>query len=105
MLSLRALDLQEERLRFSSSFFKRTGDIKFRIGILGGAKEDEADATNKGGATWYWRFKELGTSRSEADPFLFPALSENIDKATNEFSSQFSRWIDRRVKKLKKAQQ
>lgn len=96
---------QNIAIRFSTSFFKKTGDIKYRIGVLGGAKKSTSDATNAGGNTWYWRLIELGTSRTAANPFMLPALTQNIDKVTSEFSSQFSKWIDRRVKKLKKAQQ
>ena len=88
--------------RFSSSEFKKSGDTKFRIGVQGGAKIQESNKQNKGGETAHWRFIELGTRTSRAKPFMLPALTENIDSATNEFTSAFGSWLDRQVKKLKK---
>lgn len=71
-------------VRWSSRRFKRTGDLMFRIGVLGGArqygdtKENRrkrrvggtyktlGDKSNPGGDTWYWRFIEFGTSPQPA---------------------------------------
>lgn len=85
--------------RFSPSEFRRTGDTKFRIGVLGGAKEGQNNDGNQGGNTFYWRFIELGTSKEMAKPFMQPALADNIDNATNEFTKQFSRWLDIQARK------
>jgi len=107
--------------RFSPSYFKQTGGIKFRIGVLGGAKNytnnaknrrkglvgrkyiTAGDKKNPGGDTWYWRFIEFGTSKVAAKPFLRPALEQNAEKATGVFASELNRWLDRAVKKLDKA--
>lgn len=104
-------------VRFSSKTFRRTGDVEFRIGILGGARQyaqtranvrkgragksynTAGDRSNPGGDTWYWRFQEFGTSKAPARPFMRPALEENIGPATDEFTRQFSGWLDRYFRK------
>ncbi len=65
-------------VRFSPGTFKRTGDVMFRVGVLGGARnyaktrenvrkgrvgkayKTDGDKSNKGGDTWYWRLVEFG---------------------------------------------
>lgn len=85
------------------------GDIGMRVGVLGGARATGkaaaktarrrnrmggssladlgeiagAGKNNPGGDTWYWRFKEFGTANQKAEPFLRPALSENIGTVTD----------------------
>jgi HK97 gp10 family phage protein len=107
-------------VRFSPKIFKATGNLQFRIGVLGGAKEyaktrknvrsgkagksykTDGSSGNPGGDTFYWRFVEFGTSRVKARPFLRPAIIENSQAATNEFSLQFNKWLDRQLKSLDK---
>lgn len=66
-------------VKFSPRRFKNTGDLMFRIGVRGGAKNyagtkenvrkgragkqyaTGGDKSNPGGDTWYWRFIEFGT--------------------------------------------
>jgi len=94
----------------STKDLKRTGDIYSRIGVLGGAvgyakKSGEIKgrgAGNPGGDTFYWRFIELGTSRTPARPFLLPALTDNIQKATNTFIQEFDKGLTRAVNRMKK---
>lgn len=104
-------------VRFSSRLFKRTGDVGFRVGILGGARpyaqtrenvrkgragkmyKTAGDKSNPGGDTWYWRFQELGTSKHRAQPFMRPALERNIGPATSEFTGQLNKWLDRYFKR------
>ena len=89
-------------VQFATKTFKRTGDVMFRIGVRGGAKTRKENEKNAGGDTFYWRFLEFGTSKMEAKPFLKPAMTDNIDKATNVFVSEFDRWLTRAVKRMKK---
>jgi HK97 gp10 family phage protein len=97
-------------VRYSPKVFKTTGNLVFRIGVLGGAKgyakasgEVEGKGkSNPGGDTYYWRFIEFGTSKVAARPFLQPAMRDNAQAATNEFSKQFDKWLTRRIKKLNK---
>jgi len=109
--------------RFSNRTFKSTGNLAFRIGVLGGARAPENDARkrrrarngensldnlgefagagkhNPGGDTWYWRLQEFGTSRAPAKAFMRRALTENIEEATNEFANQYERALERAIKR------
>lgn len=116
------------QVRFSSRRFKRSGDVMFRVGVLGGAratgkakaKTDRrrkrlgqtsladlgeiagAGKNNPGGDTFYWRFVEFGTERSRAEPFMRPALANNITQATSEAAKHMSRWLGRNINKIRK---
>lgn len=91
-------------VRFSTRTFKRTGDVMFRVGVMGTANPQNAAKSEglPGGATQHWRFKEFGTEDMPPDPFMRPALSNNVDAATNEFSKHLNKWTDRNLKKIKK---
>jgi len=98
-------------LRWATKRFQRNGDLGFRVGVLGGAK-GYAKVTgefrgkgkeNPGGDTWYWRHQEFGTEKQEARPFMRPALEANIDMATNTFLMEYSRSIDRAIKRASKS--
>lgn len=107
--------------RWDSKLFKQTGDLGFRVGVKGGARqygdtkgnrrggrvgetyETGGDKSNPGGDTYYWRFLEYGTSRQRAQPFMRPALANNLDAAANEFIQQFGKGLDRAIKKANKA--
>lgn len=117
-------------VRWSSRRHKSTGDLVFRVGVLGGARASSKAAeysrrarrrkgvasleslgelagqgkNNPGGDTFYWRYIEFGTSKVAARPFMRPALSENVAAATNEFSKHFEPAIDRAIKRAVKKQ-
>lgn len=72
-------------VQFAGRTFRQTGDVMFRVGIRGGAKQYANNVANRrkrqvgkeyktGGSTFYWRFLELGTSSIPARPVLQPAL-------------------------------
>ena len=104
-------------VRFANREFRRTGDVMFLVGILGGARQysntkenvrkrrvgqtykTNGSSANPGGDTWYWRFVELGTQHAPAQPFLRPALAQKTDAATTEFTSQLNGWLDRYFRK------
>ena len=114
-------------VRFSPKTFESTGNLKFRVGILGGARAPEgskqARATerrrqrtgaasledmgeiagkgkgNPGGDTYYWRFVEFGTERAPAKPFMRPVMSQSAQSATDTFVSALDKVIDRAIKK------
>lgn len=106
-------------VRTSSSYYRRTGDVMFRVGVRGGAATYANDRWNRakrragktyrtdgskgnpGGDTWYWRFLEFGTRISPAKPFLRPALENNIQPAIDETAKHTSRWLDRNIPKLR----
>lgn len=98
-------------VRFSNRTFKQTGNVMFRVGVLGGARDYSAygeittgkDASqNPGGDTWHWRLVEFGTEDTAAKPFMRPALQDNTQAATNEFINQLDKWIDRNLKRINK---
>ena len=89
-------------VRWSSKKFKRTGDLMFRVGILGGARPSGNSKGAPGGDTWYWRMLEFGTRKMSASPFMRPALERNTHAATVEFVQQAKKAIDRAVKKAAK---
>lgn len=107
-------------VRWSSRTFRRTGNLAFRVGVLGGARQyantrenvrkGRAGKTfltagskgNPGGDTWYWRLLEFGTEKMPAQPFMRPALSRNAQRATDEFVTQYNRALDRYLRKQRK---
>lgn len=100
-------------VRFTSRTFRRTGDVMFRVGVLGGARQyanttanrrkrrvgqtsaTPGDSGNPGGDTFYWRFVEFGTQKAAAQPFMRPAMDAAAGRATNEFTRQLDRWLNR----------
>lgn len=91
-------------VRWSARRFKATGDLMFRIGVLHGARvklKGNPDA-GESGPTPHWRFKEFGTEDSPAEPFMRPALANNINEATNIFVVECEKAIDRAVKRANK---
>ena len=103
--------------RWNGGIFRRTGDLGFRVGVRGGARqygdtganrragrvgdtyETDGSSANPGGDTFYWRFLELGTSRQRAKPFLRPAMENNVDAITNEFLRQYEKALDRAIRR------
>jgi len=95
-------------LRWNGRLFKNTGDLGFRVGVLGGArlpksKPKGTDPGGPGGDTRYWAFVEFGHSTAAANPFMRKALADNIDLATNTFVTEYEKAIDRAIKRAAKA--
>jgi HK97 gp10 family phage protein len=116
-------------LRFSSRRFRQNGDLMFRVGVLGGARStgksalksagsrrrkgvtsladlgelEGAGAGNPGGDTYYWRFLEFGTSHASAQPFLRPALQNNVGPVIDAFVSEYDKALSRAIKRANKA--
>jgi HK97 gp10 family phage protein len=89
---------------------KQTGDLGFRVGVLGGARDYSAygelktgksASDNPGGDTFYWRFLEFGTEKAAARPFLRPAM-DAAQKATDTFIAEYGKSIDRAMKRAGK---
>jgi|SRR6188474_2072032 len=89
--------------RWNKNLFKLSGNLGFRVGVLGGAKSRKENQSNPGGDTYYWRFIEFGTSKVPAKPFIRPALEQNLGNATDKFVTEYSKKIDRALKRAKKA--
>lgn len=94
----------------------RKGEIKFRVGVLGGArnprlgkksrkgskKNEKSKKGYPGGETYYWRHKEFGTKYVSAEPFMLPALTENINAVLDEFVTQLDKWTSKNLEKIKR---
>lgn len=94
-------------VRFNPRTFRQSGDLEFRVGVLGGAKGYAAAAgeirgrgkANPGGDTFHWRFLEFGTRHSRAWPFMRRALVEQIEAATTEFVRQYDKALERALRR------
>lgn len=91
--------------RWNGKLFKRTGNLGFRVGVLGGAGGSKTGAELSGlpgGDTRHFRHVEFGTNDTAAQPFMRPALSDNINAATNAFVTAYTKAIDRAIKRARK---
>lgn len=115
-------------VRWSGRRYRRTGDLMFRIGILGGARSSSKSAVkserrrrragikslkelgeiegkgkgNPGGDTYYWRFLEFGTAKMAARPFMRPVPGQAGQKAVSEFVTQYGKALDRAIRRQAK---
>lgn len=101
-------------VRWSTRTFKSTGDLKFRVGVQGGARYNYANTKDNARSgrigksyqvesqAYYWRFLEFGTSKMSAKPFFRKALADNVGAATAEFAKHFPKAIDRALRNAKK---
>lgn len=106
--------------RWSNVIFRRTGNLAFRVGVLGGAisyadssenrRKGRAgrlyytpgNSKNPGGNTWYWRFLEFGTENMPAQPILRPAAQGSVDEVVSVFASEYEKSIDRAIRRAAK---
>lgn len=90
-------------VRWSGKHFRRTGDLMFRVGVLGrnrliGSNPDEG----VGGATPHWHLIERGTEKMAAQPFLRPAAENNTAAITDEFVKQYQKSIERALMRVRR---
>jgi HK97 gp10 family phage protein len=95
---------QNIALRWNGKRFKRTGDLAFRIGVLGGAripksKPKGAEPGGPGGDTRYWAFVEFGTEGKAAQPFMRPALAGRIAAVTDTFVTNYDKALQRAIRR------
>lgn len=64
-----------------------------RKGVVGKKYEKQS-------STYYWRFKEFGTKKMPADPFLRPAFESKKEEAMNVIASTLASGIERAAKKV-----
>ena len=89
-------------LRWNGRLFKRTGDLGFRVGVLHGAVLKDGGDLSANSPTPHWRLLEFGTEKMPAQPFMRPALEENISEATAVFVTEYEKAIDRAIKRAAK---
>lgn len=89
---------------------RRNGDVTMQVGVKGGAKRYVDNARNRRlqrvgssyegpGAVYYWRFLEFGTSKMKAQPFMRPALANNVEKVMDAVTVSLRKGIDKAVAK------
>lgn len=90
--------------RVRSGHTRRTGDQMVSVGVL--SKRGKIPPGNpdegKRGNTPHWHLVELGHAKARAQPYLRPALSENVQAATNIFATTLDGEIDRAIAQVKK---
>jgi HK97 gp10 family phage protein len=107
-------------IRWDNKRAKATGDLAFRIGVLGGARQyaktrqnvrkgkdgdtyvTGGDKTNPGGDTWYWRLLEFGTEHSASRPLMRDAAARASGDAVNTFATEYSKAVDRAIRRAAK---
>lgn len=87
---------------------KKEGGPMVRVGVLGGARDMSkygelkgAGSGNPGGDTWYWRLVEFGTSRTQAKPFMRPAMNDKAQAAFDAAAADAIKQTDRELAKLR----
>ena len=88
--------------RWKSISNTKSGDLALRVGVRGGAggnKKSEAFAGLPGKDTRHWRYLEFGTEKMPARPFMRPALSNNVMKASDAFIAEYDKRLTRAIKR------
>jgi len=91
--------------RWNGRLFKQTGNLGFRVGVLGGAGGNRSSADLSGlpgGDTRTWRHLEFGTEKTRSHPFMRPALEQNINAATDTFIREYQKAVERAIKRAAK---
>lgn len=84
-----------------SKLGKQNGGVAIVIGVKGGARRYKNNSYNRSkqrvgqtymgpGMVYYWRFLEFGTSKMKAQPFLRPALANNVGKVTDAITGKIN---------------
>lgn len=104
--------------QFATKYQKSTGDLMYRVGVRGGVfgklngdstgvygskftvktRKRGAISSGPGGDTRHWGYVELGTETAQANPFLLPALVQNIRAVETKFAAELEAAIDKVVK-------
>lgn len=80
--------------RYDSKASKRVGGSVTKVGVMGGARPRKGTQD-----TGHWRHKEMGTSLMPAEPFMRPALANNVAKVTDIFVTELNKQIDKIIAK------
>lgn len=89
--------------RSRSAYSRRTGDAMVSVGVLtekGRIPKGNPD-TGRRGNTPHWHLvergteTELGTEKARAQPFLRPALADNIGPVTDKFAAELDKELEK----------
>jgi HK97 gp10 family phage protein len=75
---------------------RERGKIEQIVGVRPGRKRDDQRGA------FYWSFVEFGTAKQPAQPFMRPALADNVAGITVEFTNAFKKGVERVSKKAPK---
>lgn len=87
---------QNIQQRFASKTYRATGDVMYRIGVAtpkGRIPKGNPDEGAKG-PTPHWHLLELGTEHMRADPFMLPAMADNVQTSASAFASEFQKRLN-----------
>lgn len=87
-----------QNIQIQTGKTKDKNEVKYRVGVKGGAKQNGVKKRGRGGDTFYWRFVELGTATIPAIPFLRRALAANIEASTEIFGQEMWKGIQEEIK-------
>lgn len=87
--------------RWNGRLNKQTGDLGFRVGVLHGSIIRERGNPDQGtnGPTPHWRLLEFGTEKMRAQPFMRPALENNVGEAINVFATEYEKALARAIRR------
>lgn len=92
--------------RWNGKLNKLSGDLGFRVGVIGGArfpKRGQKPDLSAGAPTPEWRAFEFGTETTAAQPCLVPAFKANLQAATDTFIVQYGAALGRAISKAGKS--
>jgi HK97 gp10 family phage protein len=72
----------------------KLGQVTAKVGVRGGARPKPGNED-----TGHWRFKEFGTEKMAADPFMRPALEENVQRVVEGVVSELEPALDKAIAK------
>jgi len=87
-----------QNIQIQSGKSNDKNEIKYRVGVKGGAKQNGSKKRGRGGDTFYWRFVELGTATIPAVPFLRRALASNNETSTEIFGQEMWKGIQEDIR-------
>lgn len=85
------------RLQFASRHYRNTGEIMYRVGVStkrGRIPKGNPDEGPRGN-TPHWHLIEFGTEHSRAQPYMRPALSENINQVIEKVANELDNELDK----------
>lgn len=91
--------------RWNGREYRRSGDLAFKVGVMGGAggtKRKQEQNGLPGGDTRHFRHVEFGTQKTPAQPFMRPALENNLQDTADAFVIEYEHAVDRAIKRAQK---
>jgi HK97 gp10 family phage protein len=73
----------------------REPGVLMRVGVLGGAV-----SSKDRDPPWYWRLIELGSERTRAQPFMRPALENNVAAVSDTVVRELNAELDKLMAEL-----